>query len=81
MFARHKDAYKVLAGTGLFRSLEKALEDRAALQAQKIQQAALSYYTNTGSIYPPALGLLVVPDPKTGVGPLLEGGRKAITDP
>jgi hypothetical protein len=81
VFAKHKDAYKVLAGTGLFKRLEKALEDRATLQAQKIQQAALSYYTKTGGNYPPSLEVLVVPDPQTGVGPLLEGGRKAITDP
>jgi hypothetical protein len=81
VFARHKDAYKVLAGTGLFKRLEKALEDRAMLQALNIQKAALAHYARTGGIWPPNLGVLAAKDPDTGVGPFLAGGRKAITDP
>jgi hypothetical protein len=81
VFARHKDAYKVLAGTGLFKRVEKPLEDRATLQAQNIQKAALAYYTRTGGVWPPNLKVLVVRDPNTGVGPFLEGKVKAITDP
>lgn len=61
--------------------LRWAKADQATLQAQKIQQAALSYYTKTGGNYPQSLEVLVVRDPSTGVGPLLEGGESAILDP
>lgn len=81
VFARHKDAYKVLAGTGLFRRVEGALEEGALLQALNIQKAGLAYYTKTGGVYPRALKVLVVKDPNTGTPPLLLGGEKAITDP
>lgn len=81
VFARHKDAYKVLAGTGLFRQVEGALEEQALLQALSIQKAGLAYYTKTGGVYPDSLKLLIVKDPNTGTPPLLEGGNKAIIDP
>lgn len=81
VFARHKDAYKVLAGTDLFRRVEGALEDRALLQAQDIHKASLAYYTKTAGVYPDALAALVVKNPITGTPPLLEGGVKAIIDP
>ncbi|HET6573881.1 MAG TPA: type II secretion system protein GspG [Fimbriiglobus sp.] len=81
VFAKHKDAYKVLAGTGLFRRVEGALEARALLQMQNIQKAGVAYYIKNGGVYPRALKLLVVKDPNTGTPPLLAGGAKAITDP
>jgi hypothetical protein len=81
VFAKHKDAYKVLADTGLFKRVEGSLEARALSQVQSIQRAGMAYYTKTGGVYPLALKALVVKDPNTGAPPLLLDGDKAITDP
>jgi hypothetical protein len=81
VFARHKEAYKVLAGIGLFKRIEGSLEDQAMLQAQNIQKACMAYYVKHRGVYPSSLMLVVVKDPDTGSPPLLDGGGKAIIDP
>jgi hypothetical protein len=81
VFARHKEAYKVLAGTGLFKRVEGALEERALLRAQNIQRACQAWFVKTGGVWPDSLKLLVIVNPNTGTPPLLEGGNKAIIDP
>lgn len=78
VFSKHKDAYKVLADTGLFRRVEGWLEDDANLKAQNIQKACLSYYARGGQ-WPTSLTVLV--EKVGGVGPFLVDGKKAILDP
>jgi hypothetical protein len=80
IFAKQKPVYKLLAPTDLFKHVERSLEDRAALQCQNIQKAAMAWTTKAGD-YPLSLGVLVVRDPVTGTLPFLEGGEKAIRDP
>jgi general secretion pathway protein G len=62
-------------------NLRSAKVDQATIQAQNIQKAALAYYARTGGNYPQTLQNLVIRDPSSGVGPFLEGGASAITDP
>lgn len=60
--------------------LRGARIDEATIKAQKIQQAAMSFYTKSGGTYPPSLQVLAMASPEYGP-PLLEGGASAITDP
>ena len=73
----------ILASVATFAAvsyLRGARIDEATLKAQKIQQAAMSFYTKSGGTYPPSLEVLAVATPEYGP-PLLEGGASAITDP
>jgi hypothetical protein len=78
VFSKHKDAYKALADTGLFRRVEGELEDEALRKAQDVQKACMSYYTR-GNGWPRDLTALV--EKVNGVGPFLADGKKAILDP
>jgi type II secretory pathway pseudopilin PulG len=55
--------------------------DQATFQAQNITKAIRSYHAKTGGTWPTTLHVLTGRDPETGVGPFLEGGESAITDP
>lgn len=79
VFARHKDAYKSLAETGVFKRVEGAHEREAMLRMQKIEQGCKNYYVVNDEKWPASLRDLS--EKRGGKPPLLEGGLKAVTDP
>lgn len=79
VFAKHKDAYKVLAETGVFKRVEAGLEYATLVQMQKVEQGCKAYFLINDGEWPTVLRDLVVKI--DGKPPLLEGGLKSVTDP
>lgn len=72
----------IIAGAGsfaVFGSLEKAKVKEATIKAQKIEQAAMTYYALNNE-YPVDPTQLINASPD-GAAPLLVGGQPAILDP
>ena len=72
----------IIAGAAtfaVFGNLERAKVQEAKIKAQKIEQAALTYYT-LNSEYPTDPSQLITAGPD-GSAPLLVGGQPAILDP
>ena len=72
----------IIAGAAtfaVFGNLEKARVEEAKIKAQKIEQAALSYYALNND-YPADPSLLINPG-ADGSAPFLVGGQPAILDP
>ncbi|HET6576356.1 MAG TPA: prepilin-type N-terminal cleavage/methylation domain-containing protein [Fimbriiglobus sp.] len=73
----------ILASVATFAAvsyLSGAKIDQATLQATNIQKAATAYFVKSG-VWPDSLQQLVMRDPNSGAGPLLEGGESALLDP
>ncbi len=72
----------IIAGAAtfaVFGNLEKAKVQEAKIKAQKIEQAAMSYYALTNE-YPTDPSVLINPN-ADGSTPFLVGGQPAILDP